>query len=78
MHAILGPSGSGKSTFLTTLCGKASYGHMDGSVGMLVEEGGGGAGSGSCPAEARSFDQVRFITGFVPQVGGWGREDQGG
>ena len=42
MHAILGPRGSGKSTFLTTLCGKASYGHMDGSVGMLVEEGGGG------------------------------------
>jgi ABC-type multidrug transport system ATPase subunit len=30
--AVMGPSGAGKSTFVTTLCGKAYYGDVTGSV----------------------------------------------
>ncbi len=30
--AVMGPSGAGKSTFVTTLCGKAYYGDVTGSI----------------------------------------------
>ena len=30
--AVMGPSGAGKSTFVTTLCGKAYYGDVTGTV----------------------------------------------
>lgn len=52
--AVMGASGSGKTTLLAVLSGRASYGHIGGSV--LV---------GGEPADDLRF--LRHVTGFVPQ-----------
>mgnify|MGYP000141187841 CR=1 FL=1 len=51
--AVMGPSGAGKSTFVTTLCGKAYYGNMTGTVKIN--------------GIAEPFSKYQTITGFVPQ-----------
>lgn len=67
MHAIMGPSGSGKTTFMTTLCGKASYGIMDGTVDMLLYKLRKATRVKDELPVPHSFDSLRYITGFVPQ-----------
>mmetsp|Transcript_94370 Transcript_94370/g.197152 ORF Transcript_94370/g.197152 Transcript_94370/m.197152 type:complete len:821 (-) Transcript_94370:251-2713(-) len=53
MCAIMGPSGAGKTTFMNTLCGKATYGNMVGTMKIN--------GRKTDPRDLRSF------MGFVPQ-----------
>ncbi|GAX77236.1 hypothetical protein CEUSTIGMA_g4682.t1 [Chlamydomonas eustigma] len=63
MHAVLGPSGSGKTTFLSVLTGKASYGVMEGRVGLALDPTDQGAGARS----SYTIHELRNIAGFVPQ-----------
>eukprot|EP00929_Paragymnodinium_shiwhaense_P018646 TRINITY_DN12970_c0_g1_i1.p1 TRINITY_DN12970_c0_g1~~TRINITY_DN12970_c0_g1_i1.p1 ORF type:complete len:812 (-),score=135.84 TRINITY_DN12970_c0_g1_i1:457-2892(-) len=51
--AIMGPSGAGKTTFMNTLCGKATYGRMGGSV--LIN------------GKQADVKDIRSVVGFVPQ-----------
>jgi len=53
MCAVMGPSGAGKTTFMNTLCGKATYGKMTGSIRVNGVE-----------TDISSF---KSVTGFVPQ-----------
>mmetsp|Transcript_93850 Transcript_93850/g.303727 ORF Transcript_93850/g.303727 Transcript_93850/m.303727 type:complete len:824 (+) Transcript_93850:61-2532(+) len=53
MCAIMGPSGVGKTTFMNTLCGKATYGQMFGSMKINGQE--------TNPKDLKGF------MGFVPQ-----------
>ena len=53
--AVMGPSGSGKTTFLTTLCGKAHYGVVNGDIFIN--------GAPGALTEAR----YRHLVAFVPQ-----------
>jgi len=53
MCAIMGPSGAGKTTFMNTLCGKATYGNMVGTMRINGKE--------TNPQELKEF------MGFVPQ-----------
>eukprot|EP00929_Paragymnodinium_shiwhaense_P018647 TRINITY_DN12970_c0_g2_i1.p1 TRINITY_DN12970_c0_g2~~TRINITY_DN12970_c0_g2_i1.p1 ORF type:complete len:840 (-),score=176.78 TRINITY_DN12970_c0_g2_i1:460-2895(-) len=51
--AIMGPSGAGKTTFMNTLCGKATYGKMGGSV--LIN------------GKQADVKNIKSVVGFVPQ-----------
>jgi ABC-type multidrug transport system ATPase subunit len=51
--AIMGPSGAGKTTFMNTLCGKATYGKMSGTIRVNGEE--------------KDITEFRSVIGFVPQ-----------
>ncbi|CAK0843259.1 unnamed protein product [Prorocentrum cordatum] len=53
MIAIMGPSGSGKTTFMNTLCGKATYGNVTGTVTINGRQG--------------KMNDLKPIMGFVPQ-----------
>jgi len=53
MCAVMGPSGAGKTTFMNTLCGKATYGQMVGT--MMIN------GKEADPKDLKGF------MGFVPQ-----------
>ena len=53
LAAIMGPSGAGKTTFLFTLCGKATYGTMEGTLRINGEE--------------ATVQDYRSSFGFVPQ-----------
>ena len=53
LAAIMGPSGAGKTTFLFTLCGKATYGTMEGTLKINAEE--------------ATVQDYRSSFGFVPQ-----------
>ena len=53
LAAIMGPSGAGKTTFLFTLCGKATYGTMEGTLKINGEE--------------ATVQDYRSSFGFVPQ-----------
>jgi len=53
MCAIMGPSGAGKTTFMNTLCGKANYGTMGGTVRVNGKD--------------TTISKFRSVTGFVPQ-----------
>ena len=51
--AVMGPSGAGKSTFVTTLCGKASYGNQLGTIRINGLE--------------QDLSAFKKLLGFVPQ-----------
>ncbi|PRP79390.1 abc transporter family protein [Planoprotostelium fungivorum] len=51
--AVMGPSGSGKTTFLTTLSGRAEYGHMTGKIYLN--------------GKIDSLKKYPKLVGFVPQ-----------
>merc|ERR1719469_1000718 len=53
MVAVMGPSGCGKTTFMNVLCGKATYGDMDGEMKIN--------------GEAQDISAFRNDMGFVPQ-----------
>ncbi|EFC36770.1 predicted protein [Naegleria gruberi] len=52
--AVMGCSGSGKTSFITSLCGKAYYGNVTGTIKLNGNE--------------ASLTKFRKLTGFVPQL----------